>query len=242
MYIWSLSPLDQSFMMISLKLAVSVEAVSDNRAARLNGLGNKLVKSCTARIWNTTQADTPDPSAIALGGHCDKAFALGESPNRSAAFCRAPVGFIDLDTPTQSFSSGPHHGQSHLVQHAPCCFVTAQAQIPLQGQSAHATFLSRHEPHCSKPGFDGKFRILKDRACDDGGFVTASQTFDESLLAPPTLGSLALRAPISTRPSKRFKIGTAIGLVFKLLFEFRLVSRIGLCHADNTISCGTGVT
>ena len=50
MYIWSLSPLDQSFMMISLKLAVSVEAVSDNRAARLNGLGNKLVKSCTAHL------------------------------------------------------------------------------------------------------------------------------------------------------------------------------------------------
>ena len=114
MYIRSLSPLDQSFMVIALKLAVSVEAVSDNRAARLNGLGNKLVQSCTGRIWYTSQADTPDPCAIALGGYRDKAFAPGESSNRRSAFCRPIDEF-------KSFSAGPHHGQSHLVLHAPCC-------------------------------------------------------------------------------------------------------------------------
>ena len=121
-----------------------------------------------------------------------------------------------------SFPAGPHHGQSHLVKHAPRC-VTAQAQIALQGQSTHATFLSRHEPHCSKPSFERKFRILKDRA-------------------PPTRGARALRAPISVGPPQRLKIRAAISLVFKLLFEFRLVSRINLRHANNTASCRTGVT
>ena len=171
-------------MVIALKLAVSVKTVSDDRAARLNGLGNKLMQSCTGRIGYASQADTPDPCTIALGGYRDKTFAVGESSNRPSAFCCSRVGFIDLDISTQSFPAGPHHGQSHLVKHAPCCFVTAQAQIALQGQSTHATFLSRHEPHCSKPSFERKFRILKDRACNDRGFVTASQTFDESPFSP----------------------------------------------------------
>ena len=62
-------------MMISLKLAVSVEAVSDSRAARLNGLGNKSAGRVARSVPGYDPGGYADLSAIALGGHCDKAFA-----------------------------------------------------------------------------------------------------------------------------------------------------------------------
>ena len=96
MNVCGLTLLDRSFVIVSLKLAVGMETIGDHCAARLNALSDKPVKSCASRIWNTTQANAPNPRSVALGRHRDEAFAVSQSPNSSMAFRCAPSRFRQL--------------------------------------------------------------------------------------------------------------------------------------------------
>jgi len=166
MNVCGLTLLDRSFVIVSLKLAVGMETIGDHCAARLDALSDKPVKSRASRIWNTTQANAPNPRSVALGCHRDEAFAVSQSPNSSMAFRCAPVSFVNFYAAAQPLSSGSQHGKAHFLKHTPSSLVAAQPQIPLQGQGTQSAFLSSHEPHGAKPSFQRQFRILKNSSRD----------------------------------------------------------------------------
>ncbi len=132
-------------------------------------------------------------------------------PPMQAGFRRAPVGFVHLDTPPQTFASGPHHRPAQLVEQSPRGAITAQAQGALQAQSADAVLLRDHMPHGPTPHRQRQVTVLKDRARRHRNLASTAAAKPEPTGHRPRLGAGARRALESPRPAKLLQI-TAAGL------------------------------
>lgn len=77
---------------------------------------------------------------------------------------------------------------AQFMQPSPGRLIAAQAQHPLQPQSADAVLPSGHPPHGPEPSRERSVRILEDRSRRDRNLVVASGTLPQNGTQGPSLG------------------------------------------------------
>ena len=81
-------------------------------------------------IWNSSQTNASNTSAIFLGCDCYQRLARN-TPSFLSWRHTADLGFVYLDSTAESIPTGPHHGPAQFVQHCPSSLIAAQTQNAL---------------------------------------------------------------------------------------------------------------
>ena len=216
-------------------------SVGLHHAAGLNVILNKGMETGTRCVLNATQSGSSTFAAIFLHGNHDQRLLSG-FPALAPLFQGAPIRLIHLNLPVQSISSRANHGSPQLVQPSPSRPVTAQAQYPLQAQSASAVLLARHPPHGTEPCAQRLMGVLKHRPSRHRSLVLAICTDQQARLAgpvPPPMTPWTIKA---VRPPKLEQILPALFNRAEHLLEFGQRFRIMLFHRRPTLRVGpTGV-
>ena len=131
-------------------------------------------------------------------------------------------GFIDLDTPTQAIASWSYHGPTKFVEPGPSGRVTPQSQEVLDAHGTGAVLLSDDVPDGSEPQNQRLMRILKDRACRDGGLIPTPPANQTATSGSPRLRGAAAWADKPLWPTKPEQVVAA-----------RLLSRETLLQLDD---------
>ena len=130
----------QAVMDIALQVSVGLQSIGLNRAARLEGLGDKPMQRGSAGVGDVAQPDATDPPTVGLGGHHNQGLVHGLTALH-ARFLPAPVRLVHLHETPQPVAPGTHHRSTQLVKHGPGRLVAAQPQRPLQAQRADTILL-----------------------------------------------------------------------------------------------------
>src|SRR5208283_1653259 len=107
----------------------------------------------------------------------------------------------------------------------------AQAQHPLQSQSAGAILLGRHPPHRAEPQPQRRVRVLKDCPGRHRGLIGAFGALPKHAAQRPPAALPTTRATETVRPSQAKKILPTSFLCRETSFEFSEIARI-ILHRD----------
>ena len=134
-----------------LKVAVGIEAVSDNGRAWGNHSLHKSQQARRGRIFHSLQPDsTSGGSAAHFRGNCHQYFLADMAPARSS-LKPADEGLVDFHAARQSISARTDHRSSQFMQPSPRSLVTAESKYMLKAERAGSVLLRSNPPDSVKP-------------------------------------------------------------------------------------------
>jgi len=216
----SRSPCYPDFMSIAMcfNTVVSLPAVSDNGAAGLNSLNDEGPKTQRRGIRNPKHPNPSNGFSIFFGSNDNQCFLKGLSTS-NAFFKSSQIGFIDLNTASQSFPARSNHGSPDFMKPSPCSFITAKPKNTLQTKGACAIFLGNDPPDCPEPDYQWLPCTFKYGTRYDRHLTTTGRTLKEHTPNGPRSFSSTDRAPEIFRPAQLKQIFSAFLFRGKSLFK-----------------------
>ncbi len=199
-----------------------------------DNLADKSKQTVSADIWNLPKTYTSETFwFINLYSHNHNSLFFYLSADQSFFFS-TDISFINLDMTMEQIPLRINHRTTQLVEPAPCGFITAKAEDPLQAQGIATKLLTRYIPHCQKPHTQGFTCTLKYRT---GRYRSLSLTSGTTNLSPrrePSFCRSTRRANKSFRPTQTQQICSTSGFIRKPFIKFLHRSRI--INAANRVS------
>ena len=149
------------------------------------------------------------------------------APSFSTHFTAAHVSLIHFNAAVDSIPSRTDHGSPQFMQPRPSRLITAQAKNAFQTQCTRPVFLTDHEPHCGKPGSQGRPRPVKDGARRHRNLAAALPAMKVPPSCRPWFGfPTAMSTYKALRPTATHKITSACRFVGKPFQKLLVGTRV----------------
>ena len=210
-----------NFMSIAMRLqaVISLPAVSDNGAARLNGLYDEGPKTHRRGVRNPEHANPSNGFFIFFGSNGNQCFLKSLSPSNTF-FKPSQIGFINLNMAGQSIPAGSNHCSPEFMKPSPCRFITAKTKNTLQTKGACTVFLGNDPPDCPEPDHQRLSCTFENGSSYDRHLTITGCTLIERPPNRPRFSSSTDRAPETFWPAQLKQILSAFLFRGKSLFKF----------------------
>ena len=215
------------FIAVLLQRIVSTPTISKYRGTWFYRIAGKSNQIPSRSIRYALHSYSPKSLwFIYFNSNYNDRFSSGTPTALTIMLFTANQSFIYFYISTKTLTFRTHHSKAHLMKPTPGSLVATKAKDTLKTQCITPKFLTCYIPHRLKPQLEGFPCSLEYRAGNNGYFVLASCTTDQSSVCMPALSSMAYRTDKTIRPTKPLKINDAGFLCKEPLVKLLQSSRI----------------
>ena len=213
-------PCYPDFMGIAMgfQAGVSFPTICNNGAAWFNSLKDKRTEDYRRSVRNSEHTNPANGFPIFFGSNGNQSF-LKRLPPSNTFFKSSQIGFIDLDTTSQSIPAGSNHGSPDFMKPSPCRFITAKAKNTLQTKGTRTVFLRNDPPDCSEPDHQRFSCAFENGSSYNRHLTITGRALVEHLPNRPRFFSSTDRAPETFWPPQLKQIFSAFLFRGKSLFK-----------------------